>query len=148
MHPHKRQLYHCRCNMINKCLRKQRIFVTAFQILPPTCFGRNWPHCINLDTFHYNWPHRTGHNPYTPITQSIAWVAYKATMTLWRWQLFVETCRGRMWNALTKTYYFIIIIIILYVGHFITILQDARFNIQEATTYISLVHFFLNPLIL
>jgi hypothetical protein len=52
---------------------------------------------------HDSWPHWTDHNPYTPTTQNIAWVAYKAPTTPWRWQPFAETCRGRIWNALIKS---------------------------------------------
>jgi hypothetical protein len=33
----------------------------------------------------------------------IAWVAYRATTTPWRWQPFAETCQGKIWNALIKS---------------------------------------------
>jgi hypothetical protein len=49
-----------------------------------------------------NWPHGTGHNPHTPITHNIAWVAYKALVNPRGWQLFAKTCQGRNWNVLIK----------------------------------------------
>jgi hypothetical protein len=49
-----------------------------------------------------NWPHGTGHNPHTPITQKIAWVAYIALTTPWGWQPYAETCRSRIWKVLIK----------------------------------------------
>jgi hypothetical protein len=33
----------------------------------------------------------------------IAWVAYKAPTTPWRWQPLAETCRGKIWNTLIKS---------------------------------------------
>jgi hypothetical protein len=33
----------------------------------------------------------------------IAWVAYKAPMTPWRWQPLAETCRGKIWNTSIKS---------------------------------------------
>jgi hypothetical protein len=35
------------------------------------------------------------------------WVAYKAPTTPCKWQPFVETCRGRIWNVLIKIHYFL-----------------------------------------
>jgi hypothetical protein len=56
--------------------------------------------CADCDRYRVaNWPHGTGHNPYTPITQNTAWVAYKALTTPWGWQPYAETCRGRIWNV-------------------------------------------------
>jgi hypothetical protein len=52
---------------------------------------------------HDSWQQWKDHNLYTPTTQSIAWVAYTASTTPWRWQPFAETCRGRIWNALIKS---------------------------------------------
>jgi hypothetical protein len=59
-------------------------------------------HCCCGMSFHNNWPHGTGHNPHTPITQNTAWVAYRALTTPWGWLPYAETCRGKIWNALIK----------------------------------------------
>jgi hypothetical protein len=63
----------------------------------------------------------------------IAWVAYKAPTTSWRWQPFAETCWGRIWNALIKNLLFPW----AFVGHFTTILQDARSSYQDMTDCVS-----------
>jgi hypothetical protein len=46
-----------------------------------------WPVVID------NWPHETGHNPHTPITQNFASVVYQELTTPWGWQPYDETRR-------------------------------------------------------
>jgi hypothetical protein len=59
------------------------------------------PSSVASCALHDNWPHWTVIIRIHPNTEH-CWVAHTAPTTPWRWQLFAETCRGRIWNALIQ----------------------------------------------
>jgi hypothetical protein len=65
--------------------------------------------------------------PVWPVVLGIAWVAYKALTTLWGWQPYAETCRGRNMERINKKF----TTSLAFVGFLQTVLQDGRFNHQD-----------------
>jgi hypothetical protein len=69
--------------------------------LPSTALGvcNDYGMLVHWSRYWLEHPHTfstvPGHNPHTPTTQSLTWVAYQALTTSWGWQLCAETCRGR-----------------------------------------------------
>jgi hypothetical protein len=87
-------------------------FTNTFQISTPTYFGIWSPFSADrecLISYSSNVPcyeHvqiMMGHNPHTPITQNIIWIAYQALTTPWGWQPYAETRRGRSLEHINKT---------------------------------------------
>jgi hypothetical protein len=79
--------------MTNRCLMSysSNVFAWAYTDYDPSSVA-------SCHGFH-QWPHWTGIRPH----KDIAWVAYKAPTTPWRWQPLAERGRGKIWNTLIKS---------------------------------------------